>query len=330
MTVRVLHVNDVAAVGSTLVRALRQLGHDAQLRRLRILAGGAPTAVKLAALPLRVAELLDVERQIRLGGFDLVHFHYAYVGILGALGRHRYVLHAHGTDVRDALHDPIRAPFARAALTHARAVLVATPDLLAIARRIRPDARFLPNPIDVERFRPAPRATDGRIRVLLISDAHPLKGVDVAARACDTLRTMANVEVHAIARSGRDERHYRSLGIDRSVPAVPHEAMPDLINAFDIVVGRLGLGSLGLNELESMSCGRPVICEFRYPEAYASPPPVTNVAGEGALREALLRLVASATERRELGERARAWIEREHEQLHVARELLSIYERLPP
>lgn len=45
---RILRVNDVANVGATLVKALLRLGHDAELRRLRLTAKQPSILAKLA------------------------------------------------------------------------------------------------------------------------------------------------------------------------------------------------------------------------------------------------------------------------------------------
>ena len=53
---RILHINDIAYVGSTLVEGLQQYGHDATLRPLQLRAKRRSTRVKLLALPLRLRQ----------------------------------------------------------------------------------------------------------------------------------------------------------------------------------------------------------------------------------------------------------------------------------
>ena len=48
---RILHINDIANVGATLVDGLTRLGHDAELRLLRLVAKRRSTLVKLLASP---------------------------------------------------------------------------------------------------------------------------------------------------------------------------------------------------------------------------------------------------------------------------------------
>ena len=316
---RVLHVNDVANVGTTLVAALRAEGVDAHLRRLRLPAAGSSTALKIASLPLRIAELVRVDLEARAGAYDLLHIHYAYLGVIAALGRHRAVVHCHGTDVREGLRDMLRRPLVLTALRYARAVLVSTPDLIALVRPVRRDATFLPNPIDTTLFRQAPRA-DGPPRVLLVSDAHPLKGLARTVPAALALRDRGAL-VRAIDRGSADRARYEALGVRDFIPAVPHERMPELIAAHDVVVGRFGLGSLGNNELEAMACGRPVVAEFAFPGVYPEAPPVL------ALRD-LERLVADEMLRRDWGARARAWVERHHDSRVVALQVRALYRSL--
>ena len=316
---RVLHVNDVADVGATLVSALRQVGVEADLRRLSLRAARSSTMAKIAAAPWRLAELVAADREFRTGRYDLLHIHYAYLGVLAAIGRHPAVLHCHGTDLREGLRDALRRPLVLSALRAARAVLVSTPDLLNDARHIRRDARFLPNPVDTERFRPRPR-TDGPLRVLLVSDAHPLKGIERAVPAALALRQRA-VVVRAIDRGGADRAQYERLGVTEFVPSVPHAEMPLLFADHDIVVGRFGLGSLGNNELEAMASGRPVVAEFRYDWAYPERPPVLGL-------EDLGRLADDADFRGGAGTRGRDWVVRHHEARTIATHVAALYREL--
>ncbi len=176
-SMRILHINDVANVASILVAGLVQIGHQAELRRLRLPASRRGTAAKILALPARWAEWMAVNRQVRTLGYDMVHIHYAYLGLLGILGRYPYILHCHGTDVRRGLHDPLRRGMVVQSLRHARKVLFSTPDLAQHVRPIRPDAIFLPNPVATDVFRPQDRGAEHPPRILVISKLSAVKKV---------------------------------------------------------------------------------------------------------------------------------------------------------
>lgn len=323
---RILHVHDVANVGSTMVEGLRALGHDAELRRVRLAAARRSTLVKLLALPARLVEFAAVNRQVHRGHYDVVHIHFAYLGWLGILGGYPYFLHCHGSDVRRGLRDPLRRGPVRQALRRARTVFFVTPDLADIVRAVRPDALFLPDPIRVDRFRPPERAAAGPPRVLIISALSPLKGVDVAFAAVRRLLDLhPEVPVTALDLGPLRDRYHGVPGVTL-IPPVPYAEMPALIQSHDIVVGQFRLGILSMSELESMACGRPVVCSFRYGDWYGEPPPVLSTDQAEQAAAHLAALVERPELRRDHGERGRQWVERYHGYMSIARRLEQVYQ----
>jgi glycosyltransferase involved in cell wall biosynthesis len=119
----------------------------------------------------------------------------------------------------------------RRCLKKARKVLVSTPDLLEIL----PNATWLPNPIDTERFKPL-KLHDGN-KVLYFPHLYEnlteeLKGI-----------------------CGR-------LSYDLTIPSaysVPYEKMHLFLNEFDIFVDQFSIKSYSKTALEAMACGIPVI-----------------------------------------------------------------------
>lgn len=325
---RIVHVNDIASVGTTLVAAQRLLGHDATLRPLRLVAGGGPAALKLLALPARLGELRAVNRDVRAAGADVVHVHYAYMGWAGILGRYPYVVHCHGTDVRAGLRDPLRGPLVRRSLAAARAVFVSTPDLLPLVCPLRPDALLVPNPVDTSVFRPREDAPPAAGTILLISAFSEVKRVDVAVEAVRLLRTRRpDVRVTAVDHGPLADRYRDEPGL-RFVPRRPHEEMAALIREHAIVLGQFGIGSLGMAELEAMACGRPVVCHHVQERAYPEPPPLLAAGSPELAAEHLERLVDDPETASEMGARASAWVLEHHGYLEVARRLVDRYAAL--
>ncbi len=321
----ILHVNDIANVGATLVDGLAALGHQAELRRLRLVAGQRSTAVKLLAAPLRLQELGAVNHQVRRGRYDIVHIHFAYLGWLGILGRYPYILHCHGSDVRRDLHDPLRRWPILQSLKRARRVLVSTPDLLDIVQPFRPDAHFLPNPIHTENFQPDPLKESHRARILLISRLDSIKGIDIAFQAIAHLHAAApDIEVTAIAAGPEYPRYAHVAGV-RFIPPVAYAEMPALLNAHDIIVGQFAFGVLGMSELESLACGKPVICHSAYAEVYPDPPPVFASRDPAAIAGQILTWVAHPAAMAEIGAQGRAWAIKYHDYLSVSRQLETLY-----
>jgi len=322
---RILHVNDIANVGATLVDGLIRLGHDAELRRLRLVAKRRSTPVKLLASPARLQEWLDVNRQVASGGYDIVHIHFAYLGWLGILGRYPYFLHCHGSDVRRDLHDRLRRWPIVTSLRRARAVLFVTPDLAPVVRPIRPDAIFLPDPVNTDRFAPNHTLAERRPRILIGSSLYPIKRVDIAFEAIRTLLARhPDVQVTAIDQGPERQRYCGTPGVT-FVPPVPYQEMPALIQAHDLVVGQFGLGILSMVELESMACGKPVVCHFKYGDWYPELPPVLSTNQPAQAADYLSALIEDPALRRQSGERGRAWVEEQHGYLTVAQRLEQIY-----
>lgn len=321
---RILHVNDVAHVATTLAAAQRLIGHEVDVRSLELVAGNRSTAVKLLALPLRLKELRSVNDQVRGGSYDIVHIHYAYLGWAGIFGRYPYVLHCHGTDLRAGLADFLRGPAVRSALKHAGVVLVGTPDLLPQARPIRPDVVFLPGPIDVAAISVEPEPPRP-FRVLLHANLGDVKRSDIALEAFQRLRArMPEARLTAVDSGPARGRFQSEPGIEL-VPRVSHAEVPALIGRHHAVLGQFGIGSLGISELEAMAAGRPVLCHFVHPEAYGAPPPVLSSQDPILLARWLAELAGDPGRRASLGSAARSWVAENHGSVVVARQLDRVY-----
>jgi len=158
---------------------------------------------------------------------DLIHAHFcrsaAYASYLSGKP---YIVHCHGTDIREGVNW-----FKRRCLKKAKKVLVSTPDLLEIL----PEATWLPNPVDMERFKPL-KEHDGN-KVLYFPHwyedlSKELKGI------CE------------------------KLGYNLTIPSaysVPYEKMHLFLNEFDIFVDQFSIKSYSKTALEAMTCGIPVI-----------------------------------------------------------------------
>jgi glycosyltransferase involved in cell wall biosynthesis len=322
---KIIHVRDVANVGTTLVAGLRRLGHDAELRDLTNRGGGLPLPLKLALFPERLREGLAVNRYARGGSFDVVHLHVAYMGWLGLIGRYNYFLHGHGLDLELNLKRPIVRWFTVRSMLRAERFYYSTPDLAQYATTVRSDSVFLPNPIDVERFRPNPRSESKFPRLLLLGRFEAKKGPQEAMRIIRALRRREpSVEVDAF-NWGPQVRQLADPNLVRLIPTVPYAQMPELIGRYDILLGQFRLGILSMMELEAMACGKPLVTYFKYPEVYDEPPPVFSTADPDDGAAIVSSLLGDATQRREAGERGRAWVESNHHFVAVARKLESDY-----
>lgn len=314
---RILHIREIANVAATLVEGLRRLGHQAELDPMRRRRGEG--AIDVRGVLARLLESSRINRYIHKNRFDVVHIHWAYMGWLGIIGRYPYFLHCHGSDLRRNLRWPVLDWLTRSALRNARRVFYSTPDLKAIAVRVRPDSVFIPNPINVDLFRPTKQSGGRSVRILLISRFEPVKGPETAAAMFRELKQKEPVVQVDAFDWGVVKSEFADPGLINLIATVPYGDMPSLLSRYDVVIGQFKLGIVSMSELEAMACGKPVLSFFNYPEVYDEPPPIfsTRDVQEGA--EMLVRLVEDDRLRKEAGEKGRAWVEKHHEYVNVAR-----------
>jgi len=316
---RIVHVREISNVAATLVEGLNRLGHQVTLKPMRTRGSETPVPKRLLLLPDRMREAVEVNRCIHRNRFDVVHLHWAYMGWMGIVGRYPYFLHCHGSDLRRNLRWPLLGWLTRRALGNAQRVFYSTPDLKAIATRVRQDSVFIPNPINLELFRPMKPSNGTGPRILLISRFERVKGPESAVAIIrEFKRREPSVQVDAFD-WGVAKSEFAVPGLMNLMPMVPYRGMPALLSRYHVVVGQFKLGIVSMSELEAMACGKPVISHFAYPEVYNEPPPVfsTRDIHEGA--DILSRLVSDKKMRKEAGEKGRAWVERHHDFVEVAK-----------
>ena len=77
-----------------------------------------------------------------------------------------------------------------------------------------------------------------------------------------------------------------------------------------------------------MSCGKPVVCFFKYDSAYPERAPVLNVRTAHQIVDAIEQLVESPGLRKDIGLKSREWIEKYHGHKAVAQKLISHYREM--
>ena len=326
---RIIHVRDVANVARLLVRGLSELGHEVEFRSP---SESSEQRVwrKMLMAPRRLREGWRINSDIRRQEFDIVHFHYANSGWMGVMGRYPYFLHCHGSDVRSDLYHPVRRWPVLQSLRGAFGVFISTPDLYEHVAPHRPDAVFLPNPLDARIFAPLSGGKHTHARILINQALNSLKAPDVAFSAARRLKEKyENIEFYAFAHGSELER-FRDYPEVQFIEPVPHARMPQVINAFDIILGQFEIGSLGVSELESMACCKPVVSwvdHARYSEWYSEPPPILAARETDAVVEATCSLIRSRGYREQLGAQGRAWVLKHHDYLDVTKRLVAHYRR---
>ncbi len=261
--------------------------------------------------------------------FDIVHIHWASYGVLGLVSRIPFIVQCHGHDVLLPSFPPVLTQIFR----RAAAVLCITPDLMSYAQSIRPDAIFFPGSIDTERF--APIEDDHPLSsqpwtILLFTRLAPEKGLEIATQGIAQF-TQRHPEVRVkVVDWGSERKKYKQCFGDRFefVPRVAPDSVQNLIRSADIVVGQFLSGSLGLSELEAMSCGKPVIASFHYEEAYPIPPPLCQATTVQEVDEHLENLFLHPEEVKEIGQKARTWVTGYHSSQSLAIRLEKLYQSI--
>ncbi|MCX7670987.1 MAG: hypothetical protein N2439_13060 [Anaerolineae bacterium] len=346
---RVLHLPlNIASQASVTVRALRHLGVDA--RGLVVSPAAIQSADELEVIPIaarpRWRRLADALRHLpyvfaAIRWADVLHWHYGTTALPFRLDLHWAralrkpgVVEFWGSDVRipevEARDNPYYARLG-ADYEYARAESAAgsrrTQELFARAgmacviscHSLRPhlQADLFPQPYFVRQrvwlpdFAPRPPDSDNRRPLLVHSPSAPIaKGTPAVLAAVEKLQ-------------GRYAFDFRLI------QNMPRPEALRVVRAADIYLDQFVLGGYGLAALEAMAFAKPVVLYVK-PSLLAQYPadlPVVNATQEN-LAEVLASLLADGTLRREAGLRSRAYVERYHDAMAAAQQLIGIYREL--
>jgi glycosyltransferase involved in cell wall biosynthesis len=236
---------------------------------------------------------------------DVFHFYFGLTlvpqsvqfPILKAL-RKKSVMHFLGSDIRGKSRAELRFG------EKAGAQVVGSYDAI----RWVPGAEMIPPGIDVRRIQPSYPPTDrARPVILHAPSSRRRKGTEHVLAACE--------------------------GLDADlvlVEGLHHDEAFERYREADIVVDQLNAGWYGLFAIECMALGKPVVT-FLHDEAVERTErelgirvPIVSATSDD-LRARLEPLVASAAERRRIGEESRAYAEQVHDLERVADRLLALY-----
>ena len=306
---RIALVHDIAGVARIQAQLLRGAGHDVDMIPLPEVGASWTWPAKALAIPVRLALYVPAISRLRTNRYDVVHIHWLSQGIVGLLSGREFFAQAHGSDLHVNLGNPLLRWLTRSVLEKAKAVFYVTPNLPAYVPAYGSKLRYLPNPIPVDDTSATPPISVHR--VLIFTRLAGVKGIDKIFPAVDRLRD--SVEVTAIE-SGPLAGEYvqRYQGSVQFVRPVPHDEVRAFLGQFDVVIGQMNQGSLGLSELEAMAVGRPVITGIDwglYPE---DPPPVIAAGNAGEIVQAVERLRGDAAELARLSREGREWVQRTH------------------
>jgi len=261
---------------------------------------------------------------------DLYHVHYllqdCYIAI--HLRKRPLIGHAHGSDLRTGLKHPFWSRIVRYNLEKCDRIIVSTPDILTVAKRLREDAEYLPNPVDSELFHPKPfTAGKEKKRVLIASGSNwATKGTDLAIRALSRIRNEVDVSI-----IGYGVDFYKTLALASSLglrlnvlPKIDHGKINEYYWNADVVIDQFKLGSLGMVSLEAISCGRPVITYVSSEYSEYRDFPLKDVNTEEEIADAINRADVI------LWKKEYKYLEKHHSVETIIKKLLQLYEEVIP
>jgi glycosyltransferase involved in cell wall biosynthesis len=274
-----------------LERELTSFGHDVERAVLDTRSGGPLRHLRLAAATARAA------RRFRPG---VVYAHFLVpTGLWGALlGRAPLVVTAHGQDVANVGEIPGARAATRLVVRRAHTLIAVSDYLRRLLEEHVPEARgkteVIDCGVDLERFRPLPRAAGERPAFLCIGALSERKNVVRLARAFERLGdgTLTFVGDGPLRRQLEGRPGIRLAG------TVEHDRIPGYLAAADVLCQPSLVEPFGQATLEGLASARTVVAT-----RVGGPPEfVTEGAGllvdpldEDALVEALRAAAALPT-----------------------------------
>jgi glycosyltransferase involved in cell wall biosynthesis len=161
-------------------------------------------------------------------------------------------------------------------------------------------------------------------RVLIFTRLHPVKGVDLIFPAVERLSAIAELTALEYGPLASDyvARYGRWV---RFVKPIPHEKIFEFLAGFDLVIGQMKLGVLGLMEIETLAAGRPVIAAVDASLYGDDPPPVIAASSPDEIIAAIERIRDDAPELERICAAGRSWVARNHSFAHHLQTLEATY-----
>jgi glycosyltransferase involved in cell wall biosynthesis len=174
-----------------------------------------------------------------------------------------------------------------------------------------PRARVIPRALDLERFSVVEAEPKQRPLVVHAPTNRLLKGSDAVVKAVQALQAQG-VEFYF-----------------RLIEGMSYEKAVDLYRQADIVVDQLLIGWYGVVAIEAMAMGKTVIAYIRddLTGYFRNEMPLLN-ANPKTIEAVLRDAVKDRELRQQLGQSARAFVERVHDSRIVARSVIELYEEM--
>lgn len=262
------------------------------------LAAGPPKPLPKQLLPRHLCALVCALLRAgeQHGPYDLLHSHYWLSGLVARLARERRDLpfvHSSHTLGRvknlalaegDSPEPPNRLAGEERVVAAADLLLASTPvearKLVDLYGAVPGKIRVVPPGVDASRFHPGDRAAaraalglTSHHLLAFVGRLQPLKAPDVAVRALAALRRRRpDLDVELLVVGGASgngtgepaglQKLAAETGVAERVhflPPQPHERLPEVYRAADLVLVPSWSESFGLVALEAQACGTPVV-----------------------------------------------------------------------
>lgn len=272
-------------------------------------------------------------------GFDVV-FSYVYAPIYSLLAGEKPFVSVEIGTMRDIPFDGTK--YGRLlALAYRKSphVLITNPDVVRQAGELGVESySFCPHPLDEDIYRPEP---GGEFRRSLLEEGHAdyvlfaparqnweIKRNDRYLRAFQSLTQDDGLKAMLVIPGWgqeieRSQRLCRDLGIEEHVRWIPPQSEALLVKYYrsaDFVLDQFDLGVFGLTTPKAMACGAVVVTSYEpslHDWCFDEHPPLVPATTAGDIRAAVSELCRDEERRRELGTRARRWVERHHSKQRI-------------
>ncbi len=275
--IRVTQLFDCADVGRTLVQEGRRHGMPWRQIQGPWTRGGGKSAYYRFRAEQALAYPLTQLWHVNMGG--------RAKWARGAFSR-PYALTLHGTDIRENYWQEQHHAAMKQDIDGAAHVWYTTPDLREKAERARPDAEYLPAPVDMSEL-PAWNPS-GRPTVIFPSRWDASKGGDALLETAAEVVSAAGGQADIVGLDWGDRAaEARDLGV-RLLPKMSKAAFLQALSTAHVAVGQVA-GILAVSELQAMGIGVPLVFADAV-DGYPEKPAAVHVSrGEvaGAVTEAL-------------------------------------------
>lgn len=327
---KIIHVHNVAFVATTLVDALNKTTDIEAIFFER----------ERYSLGFRVhfKNMILFRKLIKKENPDIVHIHYLPTSLYALFARADYILHVHGSDVRGMsgnikshkIKNILLKKFKIYALKKAQLIFYSTPDLKNDIEKIRKDSIFIPNPVkNSEIVKKDYLLKKDKVNILFFASLLSEKGADIAFVVLKILAGIYKERINIVCINfGKDKEKYNKYEFVNYINKIDHTEINRFIIQFDIIIGQLKAGAIGVSELEVMMHKIPLISNFKFNDFYPEKCPLISCDNAEDIVKAVQRLIENQELREELSEQQFQWVKKYHSDENIALKLVDIYKTI--